>query len=367
MTLSCYFPQEATITLNSSAVVCKNSEVSLTACSSIAGNSPIINCVWNLIGPNNFSLSGNTSLCDNFYATLIFSGNYSVNLINQHQDGSSSSAQLFDFVIVSDLTVAFTHLISTVNLPVNTGVIFCPPVVCTFNEASTSSNSSITNWYWKITNSGQEIYSSTSQNPIPMQFLFSGNYGLEFIVQDDFGCVDSLEVSTLLIIQVPSGEFSFTQTTNPNLSEYSFNATNLSNVETIRWNMGNGQIIEADFNGFTYEYQTPGIFNPSVFITDNFGCSQNYQLGTIYPATNSIDDISTSTAFSIYPNPAQQSIKILLAAKNKIIDFEIFDLQGKRIISQENFNSQNEIDISKLENGIYLIKLENSVVRFEKI
>ena len=71
----------------------------------------------------------------------------------------------------------------------------------------------------------------------------------------------------------------------------------------------------------------------------------------------------------MYPNPSKNNIKISLGIEQA--EVTIFDINGKQIKAYNNYNSDNEIDISKLKIGVYLIRIknENTVVtkRFVKI
>lgn len=72
--------------------------------------------------------------------------------------------------------------------------------------------------------------------------------------------------------------------------------------------------------------------------------------------TLSVDDMAFSDKpFLMYPNPASASFKI-----NKAINrVTILDITGKEILNYKgNFNANHDFDISKLINGIYLVKFE---------
>ena len=57
----------------------------------------------------------------------------------------------------------------------------------------------------------------------------------------------------------------------------------------------------------------------------------------------------------MYPNPTTGYITF-----NKSIDLiQIFDITGKQIINFENIITNQELDISKLDTGYYIIKIFN--------
>ncbi|AFL80794.1 hypothetical protein Aeqsu_1301 [Aequorivita sublithincola DSM 14238] len=60
----------------------------------------------------------------------------------------------------------------------------------------------------------------------------------------------------------------------------------------------------------------------------------------------------------IFPNPAQNKL-IIHSANNDFDSISIIDINGRQILSKENFNS-NEIDVSSLKTGMYFITIETS-------
>lgn len=70
-------------------------------------------------------------------------------------------------------------------------------------------------------------------------------------------------------------------------------------------------------------------------------------------ATASIDDVFASKV-SVYPNPASNNVKISSSVEiNKV---EVFNLLGKRVVNAGKLNN-NDLDISSLSTGVYLLKL----------
>lgn len=72
---------------------------------------------------------------------------------------------------------------------------------------------------------------------------------------------------------------------------------------------------------------------------------------------------------TLYPNPSTNFI--FLNVHQTITKIEVFDILGKRILKLDSYNSQKGIDISLLENGIYICRIitENQisqVIRFIK-
>ncbi len=66
------------------------------------------------------------------------------------------------------------------------------------------------------------------------------------------------------------------------------------------------------------------------------------------------------TEFSVYQN-SSNSILIKIDALNKTIPIAIYNILGKKLVSEEIKNSNTEIDMHTFPKGIYLVKINNTV------
>jgi heat shock protein HslJ len=71
----------------------------------------------------------------------------------------------------------------------------------------------------------------------------------------------------------------------------------------------------------------------------------------------------TEVPLKIYPNPTSDFLMVENAKTNS--SFQIFDMDGK-LISQGKLGSQNKIDVSTLEKGNYILKMNSKNYRFIK-
>ncbi|MFD0778700.1 DUF4397 domain-containing protein [Flavobacterium myungsuense] len=64
----------------------------------------------------------------------------------------------------------------------------------------------------------------------------------------------------------------------------------------------------------------------------------------------------SKNTFTIFPNPASNTLKITMPANKKIYNATIIDVTGRTVINNNSLQN-NTIDISNLSNGIYLLNL----------
>ncbi|MEI7803352.1 MAG: T9SS type A sorting domain-containing protein [Bacteroidota bacterium] len=73
-----------------------------------------------------------------------------------------------------------------------------------------------------------------------------------------------------------------------------------------------------------------------------------------------IDDIKNLSTASIYPNPTQENINIILSDNEESFEYIISDLAGKEIVRGKGKN-EDIINIDSFSNGIYFISINEKV------
>ncbi len=88
------------------------------------------------------------------------------------------------------------------------------------------------------------------------------------------------------------------------------------------------------------------------FALDSFpSCALTTEIVTIPPNENELN---------IYPNPASENITINYTSTSKNVSIKIYDTTGKLVKRIDNIKSgENTINISELENGLYLLNLQD--------
>lgn len=92
--------------------------------------------------------------------------------------------------------------------------------------------------------------------------------------------------------------------------------------------------------------------------------------------TNSFNNQSTGTDLSetnkqvaIYPNPVQNTLNVNLSGLTGTSEVVIYNMNGTRVMSKSTGKANTEIDLSKLQRGIYMVKVfnGNTVISRSKI
>lgn len=93
----------------------------------------------------------------------------------------------------------------------------------------------------------------------------------------------------------------------------------------------------------------------------------NYELGYGIPNLElarllSINELELNEGISIYPNPSTDNIKVSLPKSMGYASVVVFNVLGKKVITQEVSLTDNIIKISHLNSGVYLLKITNGNV-----
>ena len=175
----------------------------------------------------------------------------------------------------------------------------------------------------------------------------SGNYELEI----RYGLVYSSVAAVFELV------------TSPAAATISTSATSTIVGTCINW--PNPKITKLNYSGLpagNYRLRVTIPMNSQFFI-EGLKSNINY-------STADVADNQTNMIFKIHPNPNNGSFFVQLTNNSSEINaLKIFSLQGKLLFDQKFTSSNQEIKTTKLNTGVYLLKIEfeNGVTSHQKI
>lgn len=89
-----------------------------------------------------------------------------------------------------------------------------------------------------------------------------------------------------------------------------------------------------------------------------------YLTNCVVQSPTGLDDMDGRTEFSIYPNPATETLNISLS-ENRKSQIEIFDAMG-RLVKEIELSQSTQINIADLSDGLYFIHLKNNSHKTQK-
>jgi len=140
-----------------------------------------------------------------------------------------------------------------------------------------------------------------------------------------------------------------------NQMDVDFTSTS-ANVDSLEWNFGDGTYSTSSNENHNF----PSLNTYTVTLTTYLnGCTKSISK-EVNLSTSSLFSVENNSPLHVYPNPASSTITIDGIAKEEVI--EIYSIRGELIKS----TSENTIDISNFQNGVYFIRVNELVVKWVK-
>ncbi|MEY4903740.1 MAG: hypothetical protein RLZZ292_1555 [Bacteroidota bacterium] len=306
-----------TITATGGTLTCIQKEVTLSATSPATG----VTYAWT--GPNNF-----TSNLQNPIVSLL--GTYTIKVSNPTNGCSSESS------------VSVTSDTALPTITATGGQLTCSQSTVILTVTSPTPNLT---FLW----SGPGGLSSSIQNPT---FLMAGTYTVK-ATNPANGCASSTMVEISPLNKMVAKENKITNSTDGKANG-SATLTVSGGVApyTYLWKNALGQTFSttASLNNVLAGKYT-------CEVKDASGCIETLTI-TITNITAS-EELDATTFFKIYPNPSAEILNIDLTEETPNATLQIFDLLGKIIVEKKLLNKSNTLNISNLEEGIYLINVKS--------
>lgn len=189
----------------------------------------------------------------------------------------------------------------------------------------------------------------------------AGKKGISFAYNYDFlDTITPNNTTNMLSPNVLEIEFDHEDKLWAVFGDASYVPIGLAKLEGSTWvNRYDATNSPIDFNNYLgMEIDTLG----NVWVVDNQHL--HTLLSENSPAWLSTVELKPTTTFSIHPNPTKDYIE--LSIENPTGNYQLLDAQG-RIVKTEKIQATNQlIDLTKLQSGVYFVAIDGNVKRFVK-
>ena len=94
----------------------------------------------------------------------------------------------------------------------------------------------------------------------------------------------------------------------------------------------------------------------SLLLLDQWGCK--YNSNDVFFSLASLYDYDQNK-LSVFPNPAWNYLDVIIDNEQSFQILELFDMQGRKVLSQQLWDVKNRLDIQHLQRGTYLLKVNS--------
>jgi polyhydroxybutyrate depolymerase len=152
--------------------------------------------------------------------------------------------------------------------------------------------------------------------------------------------------------------------------------TNVPNINTGDGATAEHYVYSAGTNGVTMEHfkviggehSWPGATFPNGVTCQDFSASKEiWRFFRQYSFVGAgLEENTEKSRLTVFPNPGN-GLFSLQSEKTVIDKVQVSDLNGRTVFSQEHLNVTEQIDLSRLKVGIYLLKADGQTIRLEII
>ena len=271
------------------------------------------------------------------------------------------------------LQKAFTVQISTKPLPcfLNNSTTVKISSFLYSDMGSAIGGAALSNYQFKWTNNltaatffGRNYNFNTASIPAP---VFTANNKIIFYLEvTDLTSGDLVAFKTheISINSANTPSSTFAVVTDPVLNSADIVSYNIVGSYTnTYWTFGDG-ITSEEFIPDTHFYAAPGPYSIRNYIEYGNGCVKS-KAKNITITREGIAEIS----FNIYPNPADDLLKIILDEPSREVTIQLIDILGKVVFEQKYYSSQESIQINtgQLIPGIYVVTINAGEITGNKL
>ncbi|MEO5644955.1 MAG: PKD domain-containing protein [Bacteroidia bacterium] len=168
-------------------------------------------------------------------------------------------------------------------------------------------------------------------------------------------CTDAATSSTT-IDEPPMAAFTLSATTVDVGDTVQFQNTSTGNSTSCLIDFGDGSPVVTSCADTSHQYVVAGTYTVTLTTTNQCGSDSYTQTVTVNTITG-VDAAWNENNISVFPNPAQDHITVIIPKGNAVAVAGIYNVAGEIVLQMNLTNPVNEISTANLSAGIYFLKV----------
>lgn len=240
-----------------------------------------------------------------------------------------------------------------------TSVISRPlPIVNLGGDTAICGNNAIT---LDAQNPGSRYIWNTGDTTKVIGTTDSGRYSV--VVTDKYGCVSGDTMHLAFIGQPYVNGFNFIPQFYEHLGQVVFHLNHPVDVQSVRWNFGDGSPESTDFNPTHLYDVNGGVYIVTLTVSNTCGSYTVTLPIEINTQTGVVTVADEASALTVYPNPAKDYLMLQVTDQNSIKQVALYDISGRKV-SEASYgqSGQNKVKMqtATLPSGMYLLRVKTS-------
>ena len=229
--------------------------------------------------------------------------------------------------------------------------------ICHGDEVHFTDNSigDPTSWEWTF--EGGDPATSTEENPT-VSYAASGSFNVTLTVQNVDGEENTLSSDAFITVNSLEAAFSASTTDLCDQEQVLFTDNTDCNATSWEWTFEGGDPATSTEQNPTVTYNTAGVY--SVTLVAHNGDEESTITEDSYLTVHNCTGLSSydKIEMSITPNPSTGLFQLQFSNQD-YYQVYVYDITGHLLNNTTLSNNNNQLNISHLENGIYIIKATN--------
>ena len=234
--------------------------------------------------------------------------------------------------------------------------------LCDTEEVTFSDNSvgAVTTWNWTF--EGGDPVTSTDESPI-VTYNTAGVYSVTLSVSDGTETAD-VTLDDYITVDEITAAFVADESDPCDLEQVQF-TDNSKCATSWLWTFEGGDPATSTDQNPLVTYNTAGTYSVTLVATNDNG--ENTLEEASYITVHNCTDIAEYSALemNITPNPSTGLFKVDFSNQD-YYEVYIYDITGHMLHQTTMSNTNNQLDISHLENGVYIINANNGSAQIKQ-